>query len=119
MFNKKKKAAAAEAEQGRVDQIAALQAQLDEVRSERAALETHVAALGETNDQLDQRLVAHPQIGVLGVDRSAGEVGGLEHPATRTVGVVRDGDRLHAVLAILVHPPPEIFGVERVETAEG
>ena len=58
MFNKKKKAAAAEAEQARVDEIAALQAQLDEVNSERAALEARIATLGTTNDQLDQRLAA-------------------------------------------------------------
>ena len=63
MFNKKKKQAAeaAEAEQARQAQVAALQAQLDEVRGERAALEARVASLGDTNQQLDERLAALDQ----------------------------------------------------------
>jgi uncharacterized coiled-coil DUF342 family protein len=61
LFNKKKNAAAAQAEQARHEQLAALQAELDEVRGERTALEARIADLGETNQQLDQRLAALDQ----------------------------------------------------------
>jgi chromosome segregation ATPase len=61
LFNKKKKAAAAEAAQARHEQIAALQDQLEAVNAQRAALEARVASLGDTNEQLDLRLAALDQ----------------------------------------------------------
>jgi DNA repair exonuclease SbcCD ATPase subunit len=56
LFNKKKKQAAADAEQERRAQVAALQAQLDTATGERAALEERLAALGDSNEGLDRRL---------------------------------------------------------------
>jgi len=61
LFNSKKKKLAAEAVQAQRAQASALQAQLDEVRSERARLETRLSELGETNAQLDRRLEALDQ----------------------------------------------------------
>ena len=67
---------------------------------------------------LHQRLVAHALLGVGGVDRLARLVGLLEHPAVGTVGIVRNGQRVHALAAQVVKPVPEVFRVRGVQAAE-
>lgn len=89
MFNKKKKAAAAEAEQARQDQVAALRAQLDEATNERAALDARLATLGNTNDQLSERLSALDQ----GVQSMGEQLVALSSSTTETTRRVDTIDR--------------------------
>ncbi len=58
MFNKKKKAVA---EQARQDQLEALRARLDEVSSERQAIDARLATLDNTSNNFDRRLDALDQ----------------------------------------------------------
>ena len=68
---------------------------------------------------LDRGLVAHALLDVGGVDGGGAiEVGVLEHAPAGAVHVVRDRHRVDAGGAPLVHPIPEILGVERVESRE-
>lgn len=61
MFNKKKKAEAAEAERAQRKQIAALRVELDEMSRSRSELQERIAGLSDTNDELDRRLAALDQ----------------------------------------------------------
>ena len=67
---------------------------------------------------LDDRFVAHPDIDVLVVERIAIELLHLEHAASGAVRVVRDGERVDALVPPLVHRGPEVLGVLGVDPAE-
>ena len=68
---------------------------------------------------LHQRLVAHPQRRVLGVHGAAIPLRPLEHVAIGTVGVVWNGDGVHAGLALPIHPRPKVFRVQGVQPRIG
>ena len=68
---------------------------------------------------LDERLVAHPLRRVVDVEGTARERLGLEHPAVRAVRVVRDRQRLDALVTQAIHPAPKVLGIRRIESAEG
>ena len=62
--------------------------------------------------------VAHAQLRVLGIDWLTGPVGFLKHPAIGAIGVVRNGDGLHALCTIGIHPGPQILRIQRIQTSE-
>lgn len=129
MFNKKKKQAAAEAEQARRAQVAALQAQLDAATRERVALEERLAALGDTNDNFDRRLSAlHQGVQSMGdqlitlssssvdtrrrvesIDERLGEadvrVDGINHRLDQVEAVRSELDEINVRLASFAPPP--------------
>ena len=67
---------------------------------------------------LHQRLVAPSLLRIGRIDRLASPVGAIEHLALAPVRVVRDRERFDPVGALLVEPRPEVFGVDRVDSAE-
>ena len=68
---------------------------------------------------LDQWFVAHPLLGVVGVERLAGEGSQAEHRAVAAVGVVGDCQRVDAPFTQTVLPGPQFFRVLRIDSAEG
>jgi chromosome segregation ATPase len=129
LFNKKKQQAAAEAEKAQRAQVAALQAQLDEAKSERAALEERLAALGDTNDHFDRRLSAlHEGVRSMGdqlvtlsssssetsrrvrsIDERLGEsdirVDGINHRLDQVEAIKSELDEINVRLASFATPP--------------
>ena len=67
---------------------------------------------------LHQRLVAPSLLRIGRIDRLPSRVGASEHLALAPVRVVRDRERFDPVGALLVEPRPEVFGVDRVDSAE-
>ena len=67
---------------------------------------------------LRERLVAHAQLRVAAIHRTAVELRALEHAAVAAVRVVRDRERFDALLALPVHPAPQLFRILRFERGE-
>ena len=66
-------------------------------------------------DDLHQRLVGHPPLGIVSRQWPARHVLRAEHQTVADVAVVGDGDDVQALLPLFLEVAPELFGILRVE----
>jgi hypothetical protein len=67
---------------------------------------------------LRERFVARAQVRIGAIHRAAVELRALEHAAVAAVRVVRDREGFDALLALLVHPAPQLFRILRFQRGE-